>query len=564
MAAGQFAPDEPGQPKAPGGEVKHADDPIKIVVPQVDKKAGRVTLPAAFWNQKMTSWVEVAVCGRPSDFLHETVVSITTTKALMMQAMRAAGFHDADAWVSNVRDFPRIRGDRFIILLQVTRNGKQETYALDELLSYEGWGVSAGPYGWMFKGDPDRPVKDDVPIWPPPAAPAAVPPVPGANNAADPEVADQTKILRDDPQIALVFKGIQHLSRSFADHPIAYDDWIYPMMRYGRNYQLLPAEVYDSNGDVPVTMIVQKVNEEQLIEEMAKVWHDKACAAYMLKELPAAREIDKEKAELWALLPKLRQMKATAPELRDAAAEEETRGKASLLAAEIEKGYATLDAAWAGWAADHPVFQAGDTAELDELKAQTKLWREHMDLRQKRAEQLAVAEKAAYDLRALAHQPQTDAARAAGQTLRGVEMEARSSALLAEDVHTRTYWKHEQGRIDKTDPRTDWIKQINLNVELYDTREAVGTAGLTYGRALQSSGPTDVAAAQKIYLQAVVRMTVAQLKVRQADVDFEISKREGFADDPDLPRLRAQKKALEEQLKQAEAATAATQPATQQ
>src|ERR1035437_3296482 len=131
-----------GPAAAPPGTVKHNDDPIKILHPTVDTKASSVSIPAAFWNQKMTNWVEVAVCGRPSDFLHETIVCIMSTKAVMMQSMRAAGFHDADAWVSSVKDFPRIRGDRFIILLSFNRDGKPETYALDELLTYQGWGVS--------------------------------------------------------------------------------------------------------------------------------------------------------------------------------------------------------------------------------------------------------------------------------------------------------------------------------------------------------------------------------------------------------------------------------------
>ena len=57
-------------------------------------------------------------------------------------------------------------------------------------------------------------------------------------------------------------------------------------------------------------------------------------------------------------------------------------------------------------------------------------------------------------------------------------------------------------------------------------------------------------------------MKIGDLKVRLADIDFEISKREGLEDadhhDPDLPQYRAQKKILEDQLK---AAQAATQPA---
>ena len=36
------------------------------------------------------------------------------------------------------------------------RDGKKEMFSLDEMIGFEGWGVSAGPYGFMFKGDPGR------------------------------------------------------------------------------------------------------------------------------------------------------------------------------------------------------------------------------------------------------------------------------------------------------------------------------------------------------------------------------------------------------------------------
>jgi hypothetical protein len=553
-AAAQFD-DGGGMPPgaAPGaalGKEKHANDPIKITYPTVDAKRGRISLPAAFWNQKMTNWVEVAVCGRPSDFLHETIVCIMCTKDIMMKAMRAAGFHDADAWVSSVHDFPRIRGDRFIILLQFPRDGKQETFSLDELLCYQGWGVSAGPYGWMFKGDPEREGAGKES--------ATLPPAPKPEDDKDP-AADRTKILRDDPQIALVFKGIQHLSKSFADHPIAYDDWVYPMMRYGRNYHLLTDKIYDSNGEVPVTMTLQKCTEQQFLTETAKVWHDDAAREYILKQMPIAKQIDRDKAELWTLLPELKKLRNVPDETRDVVHESEVFGKVSVLAANIEKGYAGLDCAWARWACDHPVYETTDDKELAELKEQTKQWREHMELKLKSAEQDAIAEKAAFDLKQIEQKPAGDERKKQEQKLRGIELEARSTAMLADIVQPREYWKYEQGRVDpKNDPRTDWIHHITAQVDLIAAKTEVGNTGLAYGRALQSAAPSEVASAQKAYAAAVVKMTIGDLQVRIADIDFEISKRESFEDDPDLPKLRAERKDLETQLK---AAQATTQPA---
>ena len=148
-------------PEAVDVPVKHANDPVRIVVPIETKARGACRCPAAFWNQHMTGRLEVlALCGRPSDFYEQNRAKQATTKAILMQSMREVGFHDADAWVDSANDFPRVRGDRFLMLLEVTRGaeagGKVETYSLDELLEYRGWGISAGPYGWMFKGDPER------------------------------------------------------------------------------------------------------------------------------------------------------------------------------------------------------------------------------------------------------------------------------------------------------------------------------------------------------------------------------------------------------------------------
>src|SRR5437763_1923849 len=46
-----------------------AEPEVKIVKPVVDKAAGTVTLPAMFWNSHSADWIEVALCGKPSDFL---------------------------------------------------------------------------------------------------------------------------------------------------------------------------------------------------------------------------------------------------------------------------------------------------------------------------------------------------------------------------------------------------------------------------------------------------------------------------------------------------------------
>ena len=48
------------------------------------------------------------------------------------------------------------------------------------------------------------------------------------------------------------------------------------MMDFGRNPVALPDKVYDSNGEVKATLIIQKVGEEEFLKESARVWHDEA------------------------------------------------------------------------------------------------------------------------------------------------------------------------------------------------------------------------------------------------------------------------------------------------
>ncbi|MGN6366836.1 MAG: hypothetical protein ACTHN5_00965 [Phycisphaerae bacterium] len=511
---GQF----PGEGQPGGGvdnAVKHANDPVHIVQPTEEKGRESVSLPAAFWNQHMTNWVEVALCGRPSDFLHETVLSVTTTKAILIQAMRDVGFHDADAWVDSVKDFPRVRGDRFLMLLDVDLpGGKHETYSLDELLEYRGWGISTGPYGWMFKGDPERAGNSNLKTQNAKPEGAATQPVDPLLQPDAPD--DRFKILRDDPQIALVYKGIQHMSQSFADHPLAYDNWVYPMMRYWRNTTLLPQGVYDSNGDVAVKLTLEKVTEEELLRESARVWHDREYAAFMFKQVPVAQEIDRAKGAFW---------KMTAAEKKSE--------KGELLLAEMEKGYAELDAAWAEWSVDHAQFAAEAGDDLAAITAEASRWKTHMELKRTWAEKMYEAE---------VQQQRGN---------NGREIEARSEAMLAQTKEVGEYWRGVQAGLDrKTDPRKDWLKHVDAEVDLAAARDAAGKAGVAYGKSLE--GGSANAVAQKAYAEALAGVRAAELKLELANVEFEISKREGLEGDPDLPALKKRKEEIEGELKGAE------------
>jgi hypothetical protein len=520
-------------------------DPVKIIKPTVDKAAGTVTIPAAFWNERLADWVETGLCGRPSDFLHETVVCVTTTRAEMERALREAGFHDASAWVFSVRDFPRVRGDRILVTLKFTLDGKPAEYSLDELLAYSGWGVSAGPYGFMFKGDPGAEISAATA---PAVAPASAPATQGAGD----EEPDRLKILKDDPQMALIFKGIQSMSQSFADHPLAYDDWILPMMNFERNYAVLPAKVFNSNGDVPVTLTLRKVNEEEFVRESARLWHEAGGRENILAQIETAKAVDRAKGELWALVPDVKKLLAVPQEKRDVEKEDAVFGRAAVLAAEIEYGYARMDHAWGAWAAGHQKLAEMDDRSMRELRAEAEAWAQHLEKVEESAKYQLAAEQAAFEQKRLSHLPAgPDSARQMEQA-RGREIIARSRALLADNAQSLAYWNGEKARLQENDPRTAWVKKVGLMVELAKARQEAAALGEKYGAGLES-GAADASALGTSYGQALARIRLGELRLNLVMVEFEIEKRESLVDvgadpDPELPSLRDQKKHLEEDI----------------
>jgi hypothetical protein len=518
----------PGQ-GFPGAATRPADDQgVRIIRPTVDRAAGRVTIAGAFWNQRLADWLEVALCGRPSDFLHETLLCVTTTRAELEKALREAGFSDADAWAASVKEFTRVRGDRLLVLVSFQRAGKEEVFSLEELLTFHGWNTAVGPHGFMFKGDPERP--------------AATQPRDAAQGApATPDEPDSIKILRDDPQIALIFKGLQSMSQSFADHPLAYDDWIYPPMNFGRNYAALPGDVFNSNGAIPITLTLQKVSEVQLLTESARVWHDPGWREAILKQVPVAREIDANKAALWGMREAI---------ARQIEADRHTDGldatfalrNAEVLRAKIAAGYAALDAAWAAYAAEQAKFSADDARILAGMKEQAAKWREHRDLEKTVAEQqVIIAETEAAPGR-------PPAQREPAHVSEGRAVAARAIALRARNRQAREYWKEQLSRLDPAnDPRVDWIKTVRLQAELAEARQQKADADEALGKVLMAEGRNSPGLRQAIDRAGPLSQRVRSLEnqLELAGVEFEISKREMFPDDPDLPALRKKKADLE-------------------
>jgi len=529
---------------------------LELVTPTVNTAQKQVELPVNFWNEKMAAWVETALSGLPSDFSHETVVAATVTRTTLVQALHQAGFADADAWVSNVKDFPRIRGDRALILLEITRNNKVETYLLDELLAWAGWNTSAGPFGWMFKGQPGETPTTPEAATTRPASAATAP-------TAPPSVALQ--VLRDDPQIALRFLGLQHASQSFIDHPTCYDDGMYPLPRFHRNTKVLPEEVFDSNGTVPVKMVIRKVTETEFLTAAAHYWHDTAAGAYIRQQLPIAGQVDAAKAELWTLLPELRTLvkqSATHPETV-VLADSPLVARAGVLAAAIEKSYAALDCAWATWAADHCAPASEEQVDEDTnkpLKEESRLVRQHFENLRESARYLWQVQVATAAKLPLRQAGASDAAtRAQLRRLSGQAVEAKSHAQQAQNQQVLAYWKNEQSRLDLKDPREDWIREIRVQVALAEARQQAAATGIAFGQALQGDNAPAVPAAQGAYQNALMQVTLASLEAQLANVEFEIRKRQGDNTDPDLPVYQKRRAELQKQIA---AAQSATQPTT--
>ena len=311
-------------------------------------------------------------------------------------------------------------------------------------------------------------------------------------------------------------------------------------------------KIYGSNGDVKVTLTITRVSEEQFLTAMAANWHDAAYAKYIKEQLPRAQVLDTDKAELEKLVPQLRAMIKKGMPHEDILASEDF-AKIALQTARVEKGYAALDAAWAVWAAEHPVYDTlpGDDHALDEYKAQTKLWREHMTDWKDRAAYLADAEEARFEIRGLKGKPPAADTKALLAKANGRELSARSHALLLEIRHVLVYWEYEKGRLAPDETRLDWVRNITTQLELVKAKEAMANAGIALGDLL-AKDPADagISAAQGAYKAAVARMAIAELEARLADVEFEIHKYESIPDSEELPGLKKQRDQIIEQIKE--------------
>ena len=491
---------------------------IRLAVPVINQQKHEYTIPAAFWNEHLTDWLDVALCGRPSNFLHETVLSIQTTRHILKRAFTAIGYHSATQWSPDIEDFGAIRGQPVLILVHFKLHGKPQTFLLDELIEFRAWHVSIGPFGWLYLGTPD------------PYHTANPGPHPRAGQYVDP-----AKILTDDPQAAMQFRGILHASQSLLDFPLCFDNWIYPNIRYHRNSAVLAMKVFNSNGKVPAQLTFRRVSETQYLQAAAKYWHDPRFVPYLAQQMPIAKTIDTARRQLWKLVQH-RHLPWS-------------NWRVERCVAKLQYGYARLQAAWVAWDVAHAHFRLADNLSKKQVANQAELFLSH--LRQVAAcdHQLWLATVAFDKLHNLKKASRTAPTRVL-RLLQAEELSARSQALLDSNMQKLQFWGKKKHRLKPNDPRKIWIRDVNAQYILAQARQAMGRAGLAYAAAMKSG---DTAKFRRRYLAAILQVSQARENVALVNVDFHIINDQGFISAGHLAVLKAKKAAIVARIKRIKA-----------
>jgi hypothetical protein len=495
-----------------------AGNMVQLATPVIDQHQHQFSIAAAFWNEHLTDWLDVALCGRPSNFLHETVLSVQTTRHILKQAFTAIGYHSATSWSPDLTDFGSIRGQPVLILVRFRWHGKQQTFPLDELIEFRAWHISVGPFGWVYLGTHD------------PYRTAAPGPRPRAGQRVDPAV-----ILADDPQAAMQFRGIQHASQALLDFPLCFDNWIYPNIRYHRNSAVLSMRVFNSNGKIPATLIVRRVSEVRYLRATARYWHDPQFAVYVKRQLPAAVKIDAARRDLWKLI--------------DVTHAPWTNWRVEKCVAQLQYQYARLQAAWVAWDVGHAHFRAADNLSAAQVAAQAKEFLSHLQQVRAADHQLWLATLAFDHVHQLQKLKQQSNSAAAGKW-RAKELAARSQALLDSNKQNLLFWGKKKRGLKPTDPRKIWIRDVNAQYALAQARKAMGQSGLAYAAAMQAG---HAAMAQRRYLAAILNVSLAKELVALVNVDFHITNDQGFASAAKIQTLKTQRAAIKKRIAEIDA-----------
>ena len=498
---------------------------IRLAAPTLNMARHEFSLPAAFWNEHLTNWLDVALCGRPSNFLHETVLSVQTTRRIMRRAFARIGYHPATQWAPNPEDFSALRGQPVLILVRFTWRGKRRVFLLDELISFRGWHTSIGPFGWVYLGTPS-----------PFEVPARIRTAHGGQRIAP------DAILLDDPQIALQFRGIIHRSQALLEHPLCFDNWIYPNLRYYRNTAVLPWSVFNSNGKIPVTVTFRRVSEVQFLQAAAKYWHDPREAAYIRRQLPVAARLDQARRQIWRLEHAGRRPWSDWRIGRDLA--------------QVQRCYSALDAAWVDEDYAAARFRAGSPAELRRLRRLAWSFKEHLDQKRAQYHQRWLAMVAQDHLRAWPH-PGAPAPSPQIRRWQAQALAARCRALRDGNIQALRFWRRKEKRLSPHDPRHTWVATVRAHLALAVARKRFAQVGLRYAAALAAGRPPAIAARRRAYLLALLKESLAAQRVDLVQVNFHIAEDQGYASAKRMKSLRRERRRISKRIQQLQTQIAA-------
>jgi hypothetical protein len=484
-------------------------DVIKLCGPTYTLRKHEFKLPAAFWNEHLCNWLDVALCGRPSNFLHETVLSIEATRTIVRHAMQKIDFHAATSWAPNFKVFGQIRGQPVLILVRFPLNGKIQTFPLDELIRFNGWSRSAGPLGWIYLGTPG--------IYQLPEH---------LRNAKPGQTVTPKAILYNDPQIAMNYRGIRSQSQALLNNSLCTDNWVYPDIRFYRNPRLVPMAVFNSNGKVHADIIFRRVSEVQLLKAVIKYWHAASLQPVIKGLLPLAKKMDMWRRSLW------KQVHAN-PHAWS------TSKTVQIEAAELRHGYAEMTYQCVRWSATHSHFSATATHTLAAIKTQARRFLAHLH-DQVRATLAWVHYRQAQKINAST--PATKRAKLAAT------LYARSQFLLDSNLQYLRYWKLKFNGISPEDPRHLWIAMIKAQYAEAKARNREALAGIAYAKVLSGGHAGQIMHAMITYETAVIAARIADLKVVVLQYKFRISNDTGFAGKTHIEQLKHDEKKAQTQI----------------
>ncbi len=474
---------------------------IKLCGPDYHLAKNEFSLPAAFWNEHLCNWLDVALCGRPSNFLHETVLSVETTRTTVRRAMEKIGFHPATQWAPNFKMFGHIRGQPVLILVRFPLHGKIETFPLDELIRFNGWSRSAGPIGWIYLGTPG--------IYHLPRH---------LRNALPGQTVTPRAVLYNDPQIAMNFRGIRSQSQALLDNSLCTDNWIYPDIRLYRNLRLVPMSIFNSNGKVHAKIIFRRVSEAEFFKAVIKYWHARSIRPTAEALVPLAKKMDVWRRDLWRSVQANPKAWSTSPKVR-------------LEAAELRHGYAKITYACVRWSEKHSRFSATGTHKLPAIKTQARRFLIHL------RDQVKVT-RAWVQFREAQAQENPSLTSTAKRQILAASMKAQSEFLRYSNLQYLRYWRLKFHGISPKDPRRLWIAMIKAQYANTQARNRQAMAGIAYARVLAIGKADQIARTMSAYERSLVVSHIRNLEVIALQYKFRISNDAGFVNQKHMAGLK--------------------------